>query len=203
MNGVGKYINLFESEIDAIFEEGEEEFEPGKKKVKIERFTDEELEELHEWLNAAGQMDVSEVKNFVMDHVADWPRGSKSLRNAAVRMYMLMHGEQPTGMISNPESDWFSKEKMGKIFDFMDEKGYNVGEKLDDAQRKGQEDWDNEKSKKTKDQALKLMGDKFKEIRDSLGKDQIEKLKKARHDIIDAIMDGAAPDEVFDNVLSS
>lgn len=151
--------------------------------------TEQELEFILEVVKQepmSGQDLLAKVK----DVVTDYSRSKDSLRLAAIRMHILVHGILPYNLV--PHADWyFVPQTMVK---FADDKGYDVSSNIAKAQREGQK----RKLVKNRQEALDILGSYFKEIKGTLSMDSLNSLKQHREEVLELIQKGIPVEQAFD-----
>jgi len=71
------------------------------------RLSQQELDFIFQIIEDSGVLDVTEISEIVEQHLPDYVRNKNSLRMAAVRAHILVHGQIPLNM--EPNVTWFSR----------------------------------------------------------------------------------------------
>jgi len=184
------YLKSYRIAIQALMEDSEPSL------VTKEVFNPAELEQAFQMLDGHNDLSYSELMAIVDDHVIDWPRGKNSLRLLLIRMYALMHGDVPEGIMPNLE--WYTTMTKA-IVEFVEDKGFDVTRNYFHAIEEATMRIEAKKARKTRDQALQIMNTYYKS--QVYSPKQVKILKSNRDQIIQNIENGEPVDQVFSKVL--
>lgn len=185
-----KYLRSYMTAICVLMEDSELPL------AAREVFNEKELEQAFAMIDGHSDLNYAELMTIVDNHLVDWPRGKNSLRLLLIRMYALMQGDVPDGIMPNLE--WYTT-MTKSILDFIEGKGFDVTHNYFHAIDEANIRIEAKKLRKTREEAIKIMHTYYKS--QMFTKKQTKLLSDKREELIKKIESGQEVASVFASVL--
>ena len=156
--------------------------------------SERDMEIVYRALRNKGELDQADVGPLAQELVDEFDGYSKNVGSAKFvinRMHVIMHGMAPLGVTEHSAQQFFQPAK--PLIRFMSGKGFNPQEAINLARDEAR----TRKRKRKTDEARQVMADYYKRIKQTLTPQQDKALRASRQQIIQALMAGDTPEDVF------
>jgi len=160
--------------------------------------SDRDMEIVYNALRNCGELDQTEVLPLAQQLVDEFDGYSKNVGSARFlinRMHVIMHGMAPLGVTEHSAQQFFQPAR--PLIRFMAEKGYNPEEAINMARDEAR----TRKQRRKAEEARQVMADYYKKIRQTLTPKQDKALRASREQILQGLMAGENPEDVFGQVV--